>query len=204
MEYFQPLKKEGNNAICSNMDGPRDYLTKWSKSEGERQTPYHTNLPGLLDGAVGKASTCQCRRCKRCRFDSWVGKIPCRRKWQPVSVFLPAKFHRQRSLAGYSSWGRKESDMTKRLSTHTHMHEPIYETENVLTDIANWLFAVEGEVRWGRDGVEWEIGVSRCKLLYIEWINNKVLLYSTGNYIQYPVINSNAKEYKKEKIHTHI
>ena len=34
-------------------------------------------------------------------------------------------------------------------------------------------------------GMEWEIGVSRCKLLYAEWINNKVLLYSTRNYIQY-------------------
>ena len=32
---------------------------------------------------------------------------------------------------------------------------------------------------------------------YIEWIN-KVLLYSTGNYIQHPVINHNGKEYKKE------
>ena len=38
--------------------------------------------------------------------------------------------------------------------------------------------------------------ISRCKLLYIEWINNKVLLYSTGNYIQYPVINNNGKEYE--------
>ena len=37
-------------------------------------------------------------------------------------------------------------------------------------------------------GVDWEFGVSRCKLLYIEWINNNVLLYSTGNYIDYPVI----------------
>ena len=33
-------KKEGNNAICSNMDGPRDDHTKWSKSERERQIPY--------------------------------------------------------------------------------------------------------------------------------------------------------------------
>ena len=44
-------------------------------------------------------------------------------------------------------------------------------------------------------GLEWEAGVSRCKLLYREWINNKVLLYSTGNYIQYPMINHNGKEY---------
>ena len=39
---------------------------------------------------------------------------------------------------------------------------------------------------------------SRCKLLSIEWINNKVLLHSTRNYIQYPVINHNGKEYEKE------
>ena len=33
---------------------------------------------------------------------------------------------------------------------------------------------------------------------YVEWINNKGLLYSTGNYIQCPVINNNGKEYEKE------
>ena len=33
-------KKEWNNAICRNMDEPRDYHTKWSKSEEERQIPY--------------------------------------------------------------------------------------------------------------------------------------------------------------------
>ena len=30
-------KKEWNNAICSNMDGPSDYHTKWSKSDTGRQ-----------------------------------------------------------------------------------------------------------------------------------------------------------------------
>ena len=45
--------------------------------------------------------------------------------------------------------------------------------------------------------MEWEFGVSRCKLLYTEWINNKVLLYSTGNYIHYPIINHIGKEYEK-------
>jgi len=38
-----------------------------------------------------------------------------RRKWQPTPVFLHGKFHGQRSLVGYSPWGRKESDMTERL-----------------------------------------------------------------------------------------
>ena len=46
--------------------------------------------------------------------------------------------------------------------------------------------------------MDWEFGISRCKLLYIGWINNKVLLYSTGNYIHYPVINHNGKEYESE------
>ena len=50
----------------------------------------------------GKESTSQCRRC---RFNPWVGKIPWKRKWQPVSVFLPAKSHGQRNLVGYSSMG---------------------------------------------------------------------------------------------------
>ena len=43
-------------------------------------------------------------------------------------------------------------------------------------------------------GMEWEFGISRCKLLYTEKINNKVLLYSIGNYIQYPVITHDEKE----------
>ena len=42
--------------------------------------------------------------------------------------------------------------------------------------------------------IEWEDGVNRCKLLYTEWINNIVLLYSRGNYVQYTVINHNGKE----------
>ena len=43
----------------------------------------------------------------------------------------------------------------------------------------------------------WEFGFSRCELLQIEWINSKVLLCSTGNYVQYPVINHNVKNMKK-------
>ena len=63
----------------------------------------------------GKESNCQCRRCGKLRFSPWVGKIPWRRAWQPTPVLLPGKSHGQRSLAGYSSWGCKELDVTKRL-----------------------------------------------------------------------------------------
>ena len=41
-------------------------------------------------------------------FDPWVWKIPWRREWLPMPVFLPIEFHGQRSLAGYSPWGCKE------------------------------------------------------------------------------------------------
>ena len=51
-------------------------------------------------------------------------------------------------------------------------------------------------------GMKWEVGVSRCKPLYIEQINDKVLLYSTDNYIKYRMINS-RKEYEKVYTYTH-
>ena len=41
---------------------------------------------------------------RRPGFDSWVGKSPWRREWQPTPVFLPGEFHPQRSLVGYSPW----------------------------------------------------------------------------------------------------
>ena len=51
------------------------------------------------------------------------GKIPWRRKWQAIPVFLPGESHGQRSLATYSPQGHKESDMTEHLSTHTRSTE---------------------------------------------------------------------------------
>ena len=58
-------------------------------------------------------------QCRRHVFDLWVGKTPWRRKWQPTPVFLPGKSHGQRSLAGYSPLGCKESDTTEQLNMHT-------------------------------------------------------------------------------------
>ena len=60
------------------------------------------------------------RDINRYGFDSWVGKSPWRRAWQPTPVILPRESHRQMSLAGYSPWGHKESDTTEATS-HTHM-----------------------------------------------------------------------------------
>ena len=41
------------------------------------------------------------------------GKIPWSRAWQPTPVFLPGEVHGQRSLAGTSPWGGKDSDTTE-------------------------------------------------------------------------------------------
>ena len=60
-----------------------------------------------------------------------------------------------------------------------------------LRDKQNRLVVAKGEV--GRGGKKQEFGISRGKLLYIEWVTN--VAYSTGNYIRYPVKSQNGKEY---------
>ena len=60
---------------------------------------WQLHCKGFPGGASSKEPTCHCSRCKRLRFDLWVGKTPCRRKWQPTPVLLPGGFHGQ--LAGY-------------------------------------------------------------------------------------------------------
>ena len=67
-------------------------------------------------------------------------------------------------------------------NTQTHTHRP-------------YLCLPRG--KWDGGRTDWEFGVTRCK----EWINNKALLCSIGNYIQCPVIKQNRKEYEKECIY---
>ena len=49
-------------------------------------------------------------------WEAWVQSLgwedPLRMEWQPTPIFLPGESHGQRSLAGYSSWGHKDSDTT--------------------------------------------------------------------------------------------
>ena len=68
-----------------------------------------SGFPVVSDG------TASARQCGRPGLDPWFRKTPWRRKWQPILVLLPGKFHGQRSLVGYSPWGRKEWDTTERL-----------------------------------------------------------------------------------------
>ena len=64
----------------------------------------------------------------RCTLRKSVGKLSnhmsimsWRREEQPTLVFLPGESHEQRSLVGFSPWGRKESDTTE-VTQHAHMH----------------------------------------------------------------------------------
>ena len=84
----------------------------FSKKEKHWFEAIHALLWGFPGGAGVKESAGQGRRRKKCGFDPWVAKIPRRRAWQPTPVFLPGESHRQRSLAGYSPRGPKESDMS--------------------------------------------------------------------------------------------
>ena len=76
-----------------------------------------------------KESACQCRRC---RFNPWIRKIPRSRKWQTTPVFLPGKSHGQKSLLGYSPWGRKRAGHNLVTKQQQSVHLFVYFSEYFL------------------------------------------------------------------------
>ena len=75
---------------------------------------------GFPGGPGGKESPCQCRRLKRLGLIPGLGRSPGGGRGNPFQCSCLENPHGQGSLAGYSPWGRKESDMTERLSTVQH------------------------------------------------------------------------------------
>ena len=73
----------------------------WKFSETRKCLDFPACSVGFPHSSVSKKI---CLQCRRPGFNSLVGKIPWRRKWQPTPVFLPGESHGQRSLAGYSPW----------------------------------------------------------------------------------------------------
>ena len=67
------------------------------------------NLPGMRETWV----------------QSQVSKIPWKRLWQTTPLFLPGKFHGERSLAGYSPWDHKELDTTERVTHRQNSSLPV-------------------------------------------------------------------------------
>ena len=70
---------------------------------------------GFPGGSNGKESACNEGDSG---LKSWDRKIPWRKTCKHNPVFLPEKFHGQRSLAGYKQWGHKEPDTTELLTCH--------------------------------------------------------------------------------------
>ena len=70
----------------------------------------------------GKEPACQFRRCRYIASTPGLEDPQEEEMGIPDPVFLPEKFHGQRSLVGYSPWHHKGSDMTEQLSTHTHTY----------------------------------------------------------------------------------
>ena len=92
----------------------------------------------------------------------------------------------------HTKWSKSERekqilyDITYMWNLKYNTNEPIHGTDSrTQTSVA------KGERTEG--GMEWKAVVRRCKLLYAEWINNEVLLYSPEYYTQYPMINHNGK-----------
>ena len=120
-----PGEGNGNPLQCSCLENPmeggawqasavhgvaksRAWLSNFTFfPENYEQIRKTKGCPGNLDS---KESACKGRRPE---FNPWVGKLPWRREWLPIPIFLPEESHGQKSLAGYSSQGHKESDMTE-------------------------------------------------------------------------------------------
>ena len=60
-----------------------------------------------------------------------LGRSPREGNRNPSPVSLPGEFHGQKSLVAYSTWDRKESDMTKQLTTKADIPMAILETRNI-------------------------------------------------------------------------
>ena len=75
---------------------------------------------------------------------------PLEEEWKPSPVFLPGESHGKRSLAGYSTWGCKELDITEWLSTHTHLHITISNSSrslffsDLIRLVVNTVFGSQG------------------------------------------------------------
>ena len=79
-------------------------------------TVMYALIQGLPRCLSGKESVCSAGD----EFDPWVRKIPLRRKWEVIPVFLPEKSHGQRSLADYILWGHRRVRHDLETKQHTY------------------------------------------------------------------------------------
>ena len=113
---------EGNGTPlqCSCLENPRDGEAWWAAVSGVTQS--RTWLKWLSSRSRSRRVSMMAHQVKNppamqetqeMQVNPSVRKIPWRRKWQPIPIVLHGKSHGQRSLAGYSLWGRTELDTTE-------------------------------------------------------------------------------------------
>ena len=116
-----------NNLISHSFQFSRSVVCDSSRSHKSDTThsciyiPSLLNLPPLpsshhsrLSWSTRLGSLCYIALSYQLSVLHMVVYICWRRQWHPTPVFLPGKSHGQRSLVGYSLWGREESDTTER------------------------------------------------------------------------------------------
>ena len=162
-----------------------------------------SSSPVFIAAGVTRARTWRQHECPL--TDEWIKKMWC---IYTVEYCTATKEH---SNAICNSMDATRGDHTKWSKSDRERLIPydIIYTWNRKWDVNGCIYEVETDsqrtdlyVPRGRG-----LGLADVKLLYMEWINNKVLLYSMGNYIQYPMINHNEKNkrmYIYIYIHTHI
>ena len=140
-----------------------------------------------------------CLQRRRPRFDSWVGKIPWRRKWKPSPVFLPGKSHGWGSLAGCSPWSCRvghnwaTNAVTLYISLyHFSLLSSLfnYELLDVKNCVSNFYFCIRKE-RGGRGGRKGKKGKKRGRNSVNElthWIVYKIARYFSLGFITFSLI----------------
>ena len=109
-ETEEESEDESEEDSEEEMEDEQESEAEDNQEEGESEAEGETEAESEFDPEIEMEAE---RVAKRFEFDSWVGKMPQKSKWQPAPVFLPGESQGQRSLAGYSSWGRKISDTTE-------------------------------------------------------------------------------------------
>ena len=120
-------REQGTGGVGSDRDQVPVTLWGWWECSGSKSGGIHTG--GFLGGSVVKNMPANEADTRDTGSVPELGRsIHWRRKWQPTPMFLSGKSHGQRSLAGYSPWGRKESDTTEHTRAHecTKIHRIVY------------------------------------------------------------------------------
>ena len=108
----------GNPLQCSCLESPRDGGAWWLPSMGSHRVGHDWSNLAAVETAVCKESTCNSGDLGSVPV---LGKSPGGGESNPLQYSCLENSHGQKSLVGYSPWGRKELDMSEWLSTHTQI-----------------------------------------------------------------------------------